>query len=117
MRRSRASVPAPQAACRARRHRPIPRFRGGQRMYVMAVSTISDNDKFWGSLKKAYGQLPKRAKWTLAVGSTDGTKAVNVIVHDSIDSVNSFFEEHASPFVTIDYFKADAANAVGHAKR
>ena len=28
-------------------------------MYVMAVSTISDNDKFWGSLKKAYSQLPK----------------------------------------------------------
>ncbi len=53
-------------------------------MYVMAVSTISDNDKFWGSLKKAYGQMPKGAKWTLAVGSTDGTKAVNVIVHDSI---------------------------------
>ena len=25
-------------------------------MYVMAVSTISDNDKFWGSLKKAYSQ-------------------------------------------------------------
>ncbi len=44
-------------------------------MYVMAVSTISDNDKFWGSLKKAYGQLPKGAKWILAVASTDGTKA------------------------------------------
>jgi len=41
-------------------------------MYVMAVSTISDNDKFWGSLKQAYGQLPKGAKWILAVASTDG---------------------------------------------
>ena len=28
-------------------------------MYVMIVSTISDNDKFWGSLKKAYSHLPR----------------------------------------------------------
>ena len=82
-------------------------------MHVMIVSTVSDNDKFWGSLKQAYGQLPKGAKWTLAVGSTDGTKAVNVIVHDSFDSVKSFFEKHAGPFGTTEYFEADAANAVG----
>ena len=82
-------------------------------MYVMAVSTISDNDKFWGSLKKAYAQLPQGAKWTLAVGSADGTKAVNVIVHDSIDSVKGFFEQYAGSFGTTEYFEADAANAVG----
>jgi hypothetical protein len=86
-------------------------------MYVMAVSTISDNDKFWGSLKMAYGQMPKGAKWILAVASTDGTKAVNIIVHDSIDSVKSFFEEHAGPFGTTEYFEADAANAVGLPKK
>jgi hypothetical protein len=86
-------------------------------MYVMAVSTISDNDRFWGSLKKAYGQLPKGAKWTLAVASTDGTKAVNVIVHDSIDSVEHFFEEHTGPFGTTECFEADAANAVGLPKQ
>lgn len=82
-------------------------------MHVMAVSAVSDNDKFWGSLKKAYGQLPKGARWTLAVASTDGTKAVNVIVHDSIDSVQNFLEEHTVPFATTEYFEADAANAVG----
>jgi hypothetical protein len=82
-------------------------------MYVMVISTISDNDQFWGALKKAYGQLPKGAQWTLAVGSTDGSKAVNGIVHDSIDSVRRFFEEHAGPFGTTEYFEADAANAVG----
>lgn len=82
-------------------------------MHVMAVSTISDNDRFWGSLKKAYSQLPKGAKWTLAVGSTDGTKAVNVFVHDSIDIIKSFFEAHAGSFGTTEYFEADAANAVG----
>jgi hypothetical protein len=92
---------------------PDPLLRGGQRMHVMAVSTISDSDKFWGSLKKSYGQLPRGARWILAVASTDGTKAVNVIVHDSIDSVKSFFEEHAGPFGTTEYFEADAANAVG----
>ena len=86
-------------------------------MHVMAVSTISDKDKFWGSLQKAYGQLPRGASWTLAVGSTDGTKAVNVIVHDSIDSVKSFFEEHAGPFGTTEYFEADEASAVGLPKK
>ena len=82
-------------------------------MYVMAVSTISDTDKFWSSLQRAYGQLPKGARWTLAVASTDGTKAVNVIVHDSIESVKSFFEGYAGPFGSTEYFEADAANAVG----
>lgn len=79
----------------------------------MAVSTVADNDKFWDSLKKAYGRLPKGAKWVLAVASTDGTKAVNVIVHDSIDGVKSFFETYTGPFGTTEYFEADAANAVG----
>lgn len=82
-------------------------------MHVMAVSTVSHNGKFWEALKVAYGQMPAGAKWILAVASTDGTKAVNVIVHDSIDSVRSFFEEHASLFGVTEYFEADAANAVG----
>ena len=86
-------------------------------MYIMAVSTISDNDKFWGSLKKAYGQMPKGAKWPLAVASIDGTKAVNVIIDDSIDSVKRFFEEYVGPFGTTEYFEADAANAVGLPKK
>ena len=86
-------------------------------MHVIAVSTISDNDKFWGSLKKAYSQLPKGARWALAVGSTDGTKAVNILVDDSIDSIKSFFEKYASSFGTTEYFEADAANAVGLPKK
>ena len=86
-------------------------------MYIMALSTISDHDKFWGSLKKAYSQLPKGARWVLAVESTDGTRAVNVLVHDSIDSVKSFFEEHAGHFGTTEYFEVDAANAVGLPKK
>lgn len=82
-------------------------------MHVMAVSTVSDNNKFWGALKKAHGQLPRGARWTLAVASIDGTRAVNVIVHDSIDSIKSLFEQYASPFGATEYFEADATNAVG----
>lgn len=82
-------------------------------MYVMALSTISDHDQFWGSLKKAYSHLPGGARWVLAVESTDGTRAVNVIIHDSIESIKSFFEKYAGPFGTTEYFEADAANAVG----
>ncbi|MCA2223898.1 hypothetical protein [Nonomuraea aurantiaca] len=78
----------------------------------MAVSTVSEAG-FWDSLKKAYGKLPKGAKWSLAVSSTDGTKAVNVIVHESVDGVKGFFEEYTGPFATTEYFEADAANAVG----
>jgi hypothetical protein len=82
-------------------------------MHVMVVSTITNTDKFWGSLKIAHSKMPKGAKWILAMASTDGTKAVNVIIHDSIDSVKRFFEEHAGPFGTTEYFEADTANAVG----
>lgn len=82
-------------------------------MHVMAVSAISDNDRYWNALKKAHGRLPKGARWTLAVASADGTKAVNVIVHDSVDGVRGFFEEHAGQFAATDYFETDAANAVG----
>jgi len=82
-------------------------------MHVMVVSTISDHGRFWSGLKKAHGRLPGGATWTLAVASTDGTKAVNVIAHDSVDAVRSLFEEHAGAFATTEYFEADAANAVG----
>lgn len=82
-------------------------------MHVMAVSTISENDGFWKALKKAYGRLPKDAKWSLAVASADGTKAVNIIKHESVDGVRDFFEEHAGAFATTEYFEADAVNAVG----
>jgi hypothetical protein len=79
----------------------------------MVVSTVSDNAMFWGGLKKAHARLPKGAKWVLAVASKDGAKAVNVISHDSVDSVRDFFESHASAYATTEYFEADAANAVG----
>jgi hypothetical protein len=82
-------------------------------MHVMALSTISDKDRFWGSLKRAHGQLPRPAKWILAMASTDGTKAVNVIVHDSLDGLKSFFEAYAGAFAATEYFETDAANAVG----
>jgi hypothetical protein len=87
------------------------------KMYVMAVSTISDNNEFWTSLKRAYGQLPKGAKWTLAVGSTDGHKAVNVLVHDSIDAVRNLFEEYTSNVGITECFEVDADNAVGLSKK
>ncbi|MFI6599490.1 hypothetical protein ACIBHX_24825 [Nonomuraea sp. NPDC050536] len=79
----------------------------------MAISSISDGDGFWDALKEAYGRLPKGAKWTLAVVSTDGAKAVNVIVGDSLDAVRGFFEGYAGAFAATEYFEADAANAVG----
>lgn len=82
-------------------------------MHVLAVSTVSDQNGYWNALKKAHGRLPKGASWSLAIASTDGTKAVNVIVHDSVDGVRGFFEEHAAAFATTEYFEADAANAVG----
>ena len=82
-------------------------------MHVLAVSTVSDDSKFWSGLKKAHAKLPKGAKWTVAVASKDGAKAVNIITHDSIDSVRDFFEANAGAYATTEYFEADAANAVG----
>ncbi|GAA3746891.1 hypothetical protein GCM10022225_33320 [Plantactinospora mayteni] len=82
-------------------------------MHVMAVSTVSDNDRFWSGLKKAHAMLPKGAKWKVAVASKDGAKAINIVTHDSIDGVRDFFETHAGAYATTEYFEADAANAIG----
>ncbi|BCJ40785.1 hypothetical protein GCM10010168_91910 [Actinoplanes ianthinogenes] len=82
-------------------------------MYVMAISTITDDRGFWDGLKRAHGQLPHGSRWTLAVASTDGAKAVNIISHESIDAVRAVVEEHAGRFATTEYYEADAANAVG----
>jgi hypothetical protein len=82
-------------------------------MHVMAVSTVSDDGEFWSGLKKAHATLPKGAKWKLAVASTDGAKAVNIVAHDSVDEVRDFFETHIGAYATTEYFEADAKNAVG----
>ena len=84
-------------------------------MHVMAVSTVSDAN-FWSSLKKAHASLPAGARWVLAVASNDGVKAVNIITHDSVDSLREFFQTYAGAYATTEYFEADAANAVGLAR-
>jgi hypothetical protein len=82
-------------------------------VHVLAVSTVSDQSKFWSGLKKAHARLPEGARWKMAVASKDGVKAVNLITHDSIDGVRDFFEAHAGAYASTEYFEADAANAVG----
>jgi hypothetical protein len=82
-------------------------------MHVMAVSIVSDDGKFWSGLKKAHGKLPEGARWKVAVASKDGTRAVNVITHDSVNGVRDFVEAHVGAYATTEYFEADAANAVG----
>ena len=57
-------------------------------MHVMAISTVSQGGAFWDALKRAYGQLPESAEWLLAVASSDGTRAVNIIVADSTETVS-----------------------------
>jgi hypothetical protein len=85
-------------------------------MYVLAISTVTDNDRFWGGLKKAFGRLPQGATWVLALASTDGTRAVNVIRHDSVDSVRDLLDDYAGSAAVTEYAEADAANAVGLGK-
>ncbi len=82
-------------------------------MHLMALSTVSDRDAFWNSLKAADGQLPAGANWVLAIASTDGSKAVNVVVHELLEEIRSFLEGHIGDCATTDYVEADAANAVG----
>lgn len=82
-------------------------------MHVMAISTVSDSDRFWGGLKKAYGRLPRGAAWVLALANTEGTRAVNVIRHESIEAVRAVLDEYAGPAAVTEYFEADAANALG----
>ncbi|WP_410616879.1 hypothetical protein [Amycolatopsis sp. lyj-109] len=84
--------------------------------HVLAISAVTDEAQFWNGLKKAHGRLPAGALWKLAIASQDGTRAVNVIAHDSVDGVREFFETHAGAHATTEYFEADAANAVGLAR-
>ena len=85
-------------------------------MYVLAISTITDAGRFWDGLKKLHGSLPAGARWTLAVSSTDGTRAVNVIAHESVDGVRTLFARYAADSAVTEYREADAANAVGLGK-
>ncbi|WP_410597611.1 hypothetical protein [Amycolatopsis sp. lyj-23] len=87
-----------------------------EQTHVLAISAVTDESGFWNGLKQAHGRLPAGAVWKLAVASKDGTKAVNVIAHDSADGVREFFETHAGAHATTEYFEADAANAVGLAR-
>jgi hypothetical protein len=82
-------------------------------MHVLAISTVSDSDRFWDGMKKAYGRLPRGAAWVLALASTDGTRAVNVIRHDSIEATRDFLDGFAGAAAVTEYLEADAANAVG----
>ncbi|HZE41387.1 MAG TPA: hypothetical protein VE172_21515 [Stackebrandtia sp.] len=82
----------------------------------MAVSTTTNDTQYWSALKRAHGKLPRGSTWSLAVSSTDGTRAVNVVTGDSVDGVRAFFEAHAGSYATTEYFEADAANAVGLAR-
>ena len=86
-------------------------------MHIMTVSKVSVSDSFWNSLKSGYGQLPAKTMWVLAVASTDGSKAVNIFVHDSIDGVREFFEKYTDAFAVTEYFEVDADNAVGLGKK
>ncbi|WP_448004246.1 hypothetical protein [Agromyces bauzanensis] len=85
-------------------------------MHVLAISTVTDDDRFWGGLKRAHARLPQGASWVLALASTDGTRAVNVIKHDSIEAVRGILDEHAGRAAVTEYFEADAANAIGLGK-
>ena len=82
-------------------------------VHVLAISTLSDSSGFWSGLKTAHAALPQGARWKVAVASKDGTKAVNIITHDSVEGVREFLEAHAGAYATTEYFEADAANAVG----
>ena len=80
-------------------------------MHVLAVSAITDGPGFDQALKSAYAT--GGAGWVLSVMSADGTRAVNVVVHDSVDAVRDLLEARAAPFATTEYLEADAGNAFG----
>lgn len=82
-------------------------------MHVLTVSTVTDNNQFWAGLKAAYGHLSKPAAWVLALSDTSGTRAVNVIEHNSVEAVRQMMEQHAGAAGVTEYFELDAANAVG----
>jgi hypothetical protein len=78
-------------------------------MYVVAIHSISDPEKFWG------GQLdlPEGTQLSVVAPSSDGTRGVCVFRSDSVNTVRNLVDGAAGAISTNEYYALNEGSAHG----
>lgn len=82
-------------------------------MYVVAVHTISDPERFWDAAEGGMDQIPEGIALHSVFPSRDGTSAICLWEADSQAAVTDLVEEMVGDFSSNQYFEVNAQNATG----
>jgi hypothetical protein len=80
-------------------------------MYIVAIHSISNPEKFWSAAKTL--SLPPHIKLHTVLPSTDGAKGTCLWEADSLAAMKQFLEPVTSGVASNEYMVVAAANAVG----
>jgi hypothetical protein len=78
-------------------------------MYVIAIHSISDPERFWGGEL----DLPEGTTLPSVLPNEDGTRAVCVWESDSVETVRNLVESAAGEISSNEYFEVNANKAQG----
>ena len=80
-------------------------------MYIVAIHTISNPEKFWTAAKTL--AVPPHIKLHTVFPSTDGAKGVCLWQAESLGAMKQFLEPVTSGVASNEYLVVADANAVG----
>ena len=80
-------------------------------MHVVAIHSISDPEKFWGTAGSA--ELPDAVKLHSALPNDDGSRAVCLWEADSVDAVRRVVEDSVGDVSENEFFEVNPQNAQG----
>jgi hypothetical protein len=80
-------------------------------MHVVAIHSISDPDKFWGTADES--KLPEGVALHSAFPNEDGSRAVCLWEADSLDTVKQLVEDTVGDVSSNEFFEVNASNAQG----
>lgn len=82
-------------------------------MYVIAIHTISDPEKFFAAAEEGTSRLPEGVELPCVLPSTDGSKTICLWRADSVDTVRALVEEMVGAFSSNEYFAVNDEQAMG----
>jgi hypothetical protein len=80
-------------------------------MYIVAIHTISNPDKFWSAAKTL--AVPPHIKLHTVFPSTDGAKGTCLWEAESLTAMKQFLEPVTTGVATNEYMVVESTNAVG----
>lgn len=80
-------------------------------MHVIAIHSISDPERFWGSAGES--ELPEGVTIHSALPNSDGSRAVCVWEADSVETVKQLVEDTVGDVSSNEFFEVNADNAQG----